>query len=31
MKFTTRDRDNDKCNGPNNCAVHTAGGNAGGW
>ena len=30
MKFTTRDRDNDKWNG-NTCGVHNAGYNAGGW
>ena len=30
MQFTTRDRDNDKGNNYN-CAVHHAGGNAGGW
>ena len=30
MKFTTRDKDNDKWNG-HNCAVHNVGKNAGGW
>ena len=29
MKYTTRDRDHD--NWGNNCAVHDAGGNSGGW
>ena len=31
MKFTARDRDNDKGGGGYNCAVHSAGNNAGGW
>ena len=31
LKFTTRDRDNDRIGNGYNCAVHGGGGNAGGW